>query len=553
MYCFQCEETSRGTACTARGVCGKTGETAALQDLLLFVVRGMAVFGEALAREGHEDRSHDAFVRRALFATITNVGWDDARFVALVEEALARRDALRARGAAAPGGERAFWDPDALPEAAIWHGPVDAFAAQGERVGVLATTDETVRSLRELLVLGVKGIAAYAEHAAHLGAVDPAVDAFLQRALAATTRVVPVEALIALVMQTGERAVAAMALLDRAHTETYGTPTATQVSVAAGTRPGILVSGHDLRDLFELLEQTQDSGIDVYTHGEMLPAHAYPAFRRYPHLVANYGGSWGQQTTEFEAFNGPILLTTNCLLPPPPGSTYLDRLFTTDVVSYPGAGVVADRAPGGVKDFSAVIARARQCQPPTPLETGFVTTGFAHHQILAVADQVVAALKAGSVTRFVVMAGCDGRHKARDYYTQVAATLPRDAIILTAGCAKYRYNKLDLGTVGGLPRLLDAGQCNDSYSLALVALTLKEALGLDDINDLPISYDIAWYEQKAVAVLLALLHLGVKGIRLGPTLPAFLSPAVLSLLVERFGLKPIGAVDEDVAAMMAGA
>ncbi|CCG09076.1 hydroxylamine reductase [Pararhodospirillum photometricum] len=549
MYCYQCEETALHSGCTVKGVCGKRESTAGLQDLLVFVVRGMAWYGEALTGLGLGDRTHDSFIRRALFSTITNVGWDDTRFVALIEEALERRNALRRRFLERTG---ASW-AEPLPEAATWHAPALAFAAKAADVGVLATENPDIRSLRELLVLGVKGIAAYAEHAAHLGYEKAEIGLFIERAMAATLRDLPADTLVALVLEAGHVAIAAMALLDEANTTTYGAPEISQVALGVRTRPGILVSGHDLRDLEELLRQTEGTGLDVYTHGEMLPAHAYPALKKYPHLAGNYGGAWWQQTQDFEAFQGPILMTTNCLVPLRQDNTYLDRLYTTGVVSYEGAHHVADRPEGGAKDFSALIARARQCPPPTALEAGQLTIGFAHQQVLALAGAVVEAVQQGAIRRFVVMAGCDGRHRARTYYTEVAQTLPQDSVILTAGCAKYRYNKLDLGTINGIPRVLDAGQCNDSYSLALIALALKDAFGLEDINELPVSYDIAWYEQKAVAVLLALLALGVKGIRLGPSLPAFLSPAVAQVLVERFHLRPIGSVDEDVAAMMAGA
>ncbi|KAA5606120.1 hydroxylamine reductase [Roseospira marina] len=560
MFCFQCEETASATGCTVKGTCGKPETTAVLQDLLIFAVRGLAWTAETLndlapgpeAATGraapHARLAEQApFLREALFATITNVNWEDDRFRALITEALDRRDAL-AEAVRAAGGSM-----DAAPEAAVWRAPEATWLDTGAHVGVLATQDEDQRSLRELLLIGVKGIAAYAQHAAVLGRTDPQVDAFIREALASTCIALSREAMIELVLRAGSVAVSAMAVLDAANTDTYGHPTMTRVSTGAGDRPGILVSGHDLKDLADLLEQTAGTGIDVYTHGEMLPAHAYPSLARHRHLVGNYGGAWWQQTTEFESFHGAVLMTTNCLVPPRRANTYLSRLFTTGSVGYPGAVHIPDAPDGAAKDFSAVIERARQCPPPQALEGPDLSIGFAHNQVLSLADQVVEAVSSGAVRRFVVMAGCDGRHKARQYYTDLAAALPDDAIILTAGCAKYRYNSLDLGTIGGVPRLLDAGQCNDSYSLVKIALALKEALGVEDINDLPIAYDIAWYEQKAVAVLLALLSLGVKGIRLGPTLPAFLSPAVAETLVSTFDLKPMGTVSGDCAAIMADA
>jgi len=510
----------------------------------MFVLRGLAWQMDRLEALGMPSRAHDGFLREALFSTITNVNWRNDRFEALIDEGMDRRDQLAAIGPRASGP---------VPEAVTWRGPRETFVEKGRTVGVLMTENEDVRCLRELLLTGVKGIAAYAAHAAVLGREDAAVDAFMAEALASTTRDLSVDDMLGLVMRAGDIAVKAMAVLDDANTSTYGHPEIAQVDLGAGTNPGILVSGHDLKDLKDLLDQTSGTGIDVYTHGEMLPAHAYPEFRKYPHLVGNYGGAWWQQTTEFEVFNGPILLTTNCLVPPRKDTTYLPRLYTTGAVGYPGATHVADGHGGAAKDYSALIAQAKTCAPPKPIETGALTVGFAHNQVLALADKVLEAVSSGAIKRFVVMAGCDGRRKDRAYYTDVAKTLPDDAVILTAGCAKYRYNKLDLGDIGGIPRLLDAGQCNDSYSLVKVALALKEATGAADINDLPISYDIAWYEQKAVAVLLALLSLGVKGIRLGPTLPGFLSPAVTKVLVETFGLRPAGTVEDDVPAMMAGA
>jgi hydroxylamine reductase len=552
MFCFQCQETMKNTGCTVKGFCGKPEETANLQDLLIFTLKGMAVYGEKLKDLGAPDRSHDDFILKGLFATITNANWDDARFTAMIGEGLSRRDALREKFLNLYRERNGKDWQESLPEAALWTGEAADYAEKAKTVGVLVTENEDVRSLRELLTIGLKGIAAYAEHAAVLGYHKEEISDFMMEALASTTKALSVEAMIALVMKAGETAVTTMALLDEANTRTYGNPEITEVNIGVGKNPGILISGHDLKDMEELLRQTEGTGVDIYTHGEMLPAHYYPAFKKYPHFVGNYGGSWWHQNEEFESFNGPVLLTTNCLVPLKKTSTYLDRLFTTGIVGYEGATHIPERQKGGTKDFSNLIAKARICPPPTELETGKIVGGFAHHQVLALADKVVAAVKSGAIRRFVVMAGCDGRHKSRSYYTEVAGHLPKDTVILTAGCAKYRYNKLNLGDIGGIPRVLDAGQCNDSYSLAVIAMKLKEVFGLSDINELPISYDIAWYEQKAVAVLLALLFLGVKGIRLGPTLPAFLSPAVARVLVEKFDIRPIAGVEEDVAAMMAG-
>ena len=552
MFCFQCQETARNTGCTVKGVCGKPEETANLQDLLIFVLRGISVYGEKLKELGAADRTNDDFVAQGLFATITNANWDDARFSAMITDGLQRRDQIRSRFLAAYKEKNGNDFSEALPEAATWTAEPSAFAEKAKSVGVLATANEDVRSLRELLIIGLKGVAAYADHAAILGFQKDDINDFIMEALASTTKDLTVDEMVALVMKAGDTAVATMALLDEAHTTAYGKPEITEVNLGVGSNPGILITGHDMKDMEELLKQTEGTGVDVYTHGEMLPANYYPAFKKYDHFVGNYGGSWWHQNTEFESFNGPILLTTNCLVPLKKNNTYLDKLFTTGVVGYDGAVHIADRPAGGIKDFSVLVERAKACPPPTEIETGTIVGGFAHHQVLALADKVVAAVKSGAIKRFVVMAGCDGRQKSRNYYTEVAERLPKDTVILTAGCAKYRYNKLKLGDIGGIPRVLDAGQCNDSYSLAVIALKLKEVFGLDDINDLPISYDIAWYEQKAVAVLLALLALGVKGIRLGPTLPGFFSPNVAKVLVEKFDIKPIGTVEDDVAAMMAG-
>lgn len=552
MFCFQCQETAKNIGCTVNGVCGKPEETANLQDLLIFVLKGISVYSEKLKELGNPDRSNDDFATQGLFATITNANWDDARFVSMINEGLKRKDLIRSKFLAAYKEKNNTAFDGLLPEAATWTGEVSDFTEKAKTVGILATENEDVRSLRELLIIGLKGVAAYADHAAVLGCQKDEINDFIMEALASTTKDLSVDEMIAMVMKAGEIAVNTMALLDEANTTAYGNPEITEVNIGVGKNPGILISGHDLKDMEELLKQTDGTGIDVYTHGEMLPANYYPAFKKYDHFVGNYGGSWWHQNKEFESFNGPILLTTNCLVPLKKSNTYLDRLFTTGVVGYENAVHIADRPEGGAKDFSALIERAKTCASPEEIETGTIVGGFAHNQVLALADKVVDAVKSGAIKRFVVMAGCDGRQKNRSYYTEVAENLPKDTVILTAGCAKYRYNKLDLGDIGGIPRVLDAGQCNDSYSLAVIALKLKEVFGLDDINDLPISYDIAWYEQKAVAVLLALLFLGVKGIRLGPTLPAFLSPAVAKVLVEKFDIKPIGTVDEDIAAMMAG-
>jgi hydroxylamine reductase len=513
----------------------------------------MAVYREKLKELGVPDREDDLFIEQGLFSTITNGAWDNDRFVAKIREGLKRRKILRDKFLAAYQEKNGRNFEGTLPDAAVWFADdATSFAEKAKSIGVLATENEDVRSLRELLILGVKGVAAYADHAAVLGFHKDDIDDFISEALASTTQNLPVDKMIALVMKAGETAVNTMALLDEANTRTYGHPELTKVNIGVGKNPGILISGHDLKDMEELLKQTENTGIDVYTHGEMLPANYYPAFKKYAHFIGNYGSSWWHQNEEFESFNGPILLTTNCLVPLKKDNTYLNRLFTTGIVSYPEAKHIPDRPEKGSKDFSELIALARTCSPPTELETGAIVGGFAHNQVLALADKVVDAVKSGAIKRFVVMAGCDGRQKSRSYFTVVAENLPKDTVILTAGCAKYRYNKLNLGDIGGIPRVLDAGQCNDSYSLAVIALKLKEVFGLKDINDLPISYDIAWYEQKAVAVLLALLYLGVKGIRLGPTLPGFLSPAVAKVLVETFDLKPIGTVQEDIAAMMAG-
>ena len=553
MYCFQCQETARNQGCTIRGVCGKPEDTANLQDLLIHVLKGIAVYGDKLREFGVLDKETSLFVARGLFATITNANWDNDRFVAMIREGLKRRDQLREKFLAVYKEKNGKDFSEPLHDSATWFSDdLAEFEEKAKSVGVLATENEDVRSLREFLIIGLKGIAAYADHAAILGFEKDGIYGFIMEALASTTKDLSVDDMIGLIMKAGETAVSTMALLDEANTTANGHPEMTEVDIGVRSHPGILISGHDLKDMEELLKQTEGTGIDVYTHGEMLPANYYPVFKKYDHFVGNYGDSWWHQTKEFESFNGPILLTTNCLVPLKKDNTYLDRLFTTGQVGYVGAKHIPERSGGGTKDFSEIIELAGKCNPPTEIETGKIVGGFAHNQVLALADKIVDAVKSGAIKRFVVMAGCDGRQKTRSYYTEVAENLPKDTVILTAGCAKYRYNKLDLGDIGGIPRVLDAGQCNDSYSLAVIALKLKEVFGLDDINELPISYDIAWYEQKAVTVLLALLSLGVKGIRLGPTLPAFLSPAVVNVLVEKFDIKPIGTVQKDIEAMMAG-
>ena len=547
MFCFQCQETARNTGCTVAGVCGKKEETANLQDLLIFVLRGIAVYGEKAEELGISLKEPGIFIARSLFATITNANYDDDRFVELIKEALVVRDELKT-SIVAEKGDGVLGE---LPDAATWSSnDLEEFRRKALEVGVLSTKNEDVRSLRELLIIGLKGIAAYADHAEILGFENDDIYRFLMEALASTTKDLSVDEMVGLVLKAGETAVTTMALLDEANTSTYGNPEITEVNLGVREKPGILISGHDLRDMADLLEQTDGTGVDVYTHSEMLPCQSYPAFKKYEHLVGNYGGPWYQQNQDFETFNGPILMTTNCIIKVI--DSYKDRIFTSGMAGYPGVTHIPDRKDGQPKDFSAIIELAKTCPPPKEIETGTLVAGFAHNQVLALADKVVEAVKSGAVKRFIVMAGCDGRHKTRSYFTEVAEQLPDDTIILTAGCAKYRYNKLALGDIGGIPRVLDAGQCNDSYSLAVIAMKLQEVFGLDDINDLPISYDIAWYEQKAVAVLLALLHLGVKGIRLGPTLPAFVSPNVLKVLVENFDIKPIGEVKEDIEAMMAG-
>lgn len=534
MFCYQCQETAGCSGCTKSGVCGKRPETAALQDLLIWTTKGLSAVTTQLRREGKTvDASVNHLITENLFTTITNVNFDDDTIRARIEATLETK-ALLAQLA----------DCSALPEAALWNGTTDEFAAKAVTVGVLSTENEDIRSLRELITYGLKGLAAYTSHANVLLKENEEIDAFLQRALAATLDdSLSAEELTALALETGSYGVQGMALLDEANTSAYGNPEITTVDLSVGTRPGILVSGHDLRDLEMPLEQTVNTGIDVYTHSEMLPAHYYPAFKKYEHFKGNYGNAWWKQKEEFEAFNGPILMTTNCIVPPK--DSYKNRIYTTGAVRYPGCPHI-DGVIGETKDFSLLIEQAKHCAPPTELEQGTIVGGFAHAQVLALADQIVDAVKSGAIKKFVVMAGCDGRAKSRSYYSDFAQALPKDTVILTAGCAKYKYNKLNLGDINGIPRVLDAGQCNDSYSLAVIALKLKEVFGLDDINDLPIIYNISWYEQKAVIVLLALLSLGVKNIHLGPTLPAFLSPNVAALLVENFGIAGIDTVENDM-------
>ena len=553
MFCFQCQETAKNTGCTVKGVCGKSEETANLQDLLIYVLRGIAVFGEKAKDLGIHDKATGLFVAQGLFTTITNANWDNERFVGMIKEALKRREALKEKFLTAYKEKYGKDFDEQLHHSATWFSDnAVEFNEKAKSVGVLSTKDEDVRSLREVLIIGLKGIAAYADHAALLGCEKEDIYDFLMEALASTTKDLSIDDMVALVIKAGEVAVNTMALLDEANTSAYGHPEITEVNIGTRKKPGILISGHDLKDMEELLKQTEGTGVDVYTHGEMLPANYYPAFKKYDHFVGNYGNAWFHQNKEFESFNGPVLMTTNCIIPMKKDNTYQDRIFTTGMTGYPDVKHIPDRPEGGSKDFSEIVELAKKCDPPTEIETGWIVGGFAHNQVFALADKVIDAVKSGAIKRFVVMAGCDGRRKSRSYYTEVAENLPKDTVILTAGCAKYRYNKLDLGDIGGIPRVLDAGQCNDSYSLAIIALKLKEAFELDDINDLPISYNIAWYEQKAVAVLLALLFLGVKGIRLGPTLPAFFSPNVLNVLVEKFDIKPIDTVEADIEAMMAG-
>ena len=535
MFCFQCQETAGCSGCTVSGVCGKKPDVAAMQDLLVYVTKGLSAVTTELRFDGKEIEAYvNEMIIVNLFTTITNANFDKDSIIERIKNTLATKEELI----------RKVENREVLPEAALWKGTEADFEAKASRVGILSTENEDIRSLRELITYGLKGLAAYAKHAAALAHTDVEIDAFLQRALAATLDdSLSADQLTALTLETGSYGVKVMELLDKANTETYGNPEITKVNIGVGKNPGILVSGHDLRDLEMLLEQTQGTGVDVYTHSEMLPAHYYPAFKKYSNFIGNYGNAWWKQKEEFERFHGPILMTTNCIVPPK--DSYKDRMYTTGAASYPGCTHIPG-AIGEEKDFSAIIEQAKKCPAPEEIEHGEIVGGFAHAQVLALADQIVAAVKSGSIKKFVVMAGCDGRAKSRNYYSDFAKALPKDAVILTAGCAKYKYNKLDLGDINGIPRVLDAGQCNDSYSLAVIALKLKEVFELDDINELPIIYNISWYEQKAVIVLLSLLYLGVKNIHLGPTLPAFLSPNVTKVLIDNFGIAGIDSVENDM-------
>ncbi|MDY6341493.1 MAG: hydroxylamine reductase [Lachnospiraceae bacterium] len=535
MFCYQCQETAGCKGCTIAGVCGKKPEVAHMQDLLIYVTKGLSFVTTRLREEGKTvDKEVNHLVTVNLFTTITNANFDREAIIRDIVKTLSVKEKLLS----------GLENKENLPDAATWTGSEESFDAKAVTVGVLSTKDEDIRSLRELITYGLKGLSAYSKHANALLQDDEKVDAFIQKALAKTLDdSLTVDDLVALTLETGKYGVEGMALLDKANTEAYGNPEITSVDIGVRKNPGILVSGHDLRDLEMLLEQTQGTGVDVYTHSEMLPAHYYPAFKKYPNFAGNYGNAWWKQREEFEKFNGPILMTTNCVVPP--ADSYKDRLWTTGAAGFPGCRHIEGEY-GQTKDFSAIIEQAKKCPAPTEIENGTIVGGFAHEQVFALADKVVDAVKSGAIRKFVVMAGCDGRQKSREYYTEFAKKLPKDVVILTAGCAKYKYNKLNLGDINGIPRVLDAGQCNDSYSLALIALKLKEIFGLDDINDLPIVFNIAWYEQKAVIVLLALLYLGVKNIHLGPTLPAFLSPNVTKVLVDNFGISGIGTVDDDL-------
>jgi len=543
MFCYQCQETAKGTGCTTTGVCGKDEKVANIQDLLIYVLKGISNVSTRARALGIEKEEVNKFVVDSLFMTITNANFDYDRFVEKIREGLEIRDRLRDDYLKAGGTL-----PSDLHESVNWIADTtEEFDAKSQTVGILTQENEDVRSLRELTIYGLKGMAAYTEHANNLGYKDDTIHKFIQEALTATTNDnLTVEELINLVNETGKYGVAAMALLDKAHTSTYGNPEITKVNIGVGTNPGILISGHDLRDMEDLLKQTEGTGVDVYTHSEMLPANYYPAFKKYKHFIGNYGNAWWKQKEEFETFNGPVLFTTNCIVPPRKNASYFERVYTTGSSGFTGFKHIPERPEGGQKDFSEIIEQAKKCKPPVEIEKGEITGGFAHNQVLALADKIVDAVKSGAIRKFFVMAGCDGRMKNRAYYTEFASALPEDTVILTAGCAKYRYNKLPLGDINGIPRVLDAGQCNDSYSLAVIALKLKEVFDLKDINELPIAYNIAWYEQKAVIVLLALLYLGVKNIHLGPTLPAFLSPNVGKVLVEKFGIAGIGTVEDDI-------
>lgn len=535
MFCYQCQETAGCKGCTVVGVCGKKPEVAAMQDLLIYATKGLSAVTTALRAAGKSvSRNVNHLVTVNLFTTITNANFDRESIIARIKETLAVKADLLTQ----------LDDTSSLPAAALWNGDESEFDAKAKTVGVLATENEDIRSLRELITYGLKGLSAYSKHANVLAQDDEEVDAFIQRALAATLDdSKSVDDLVALTLETGKYGVQGMALLDKANTTAYGNPEITTVDIGVRKNPGILISGHDLKDLEMLLDQTEGTGVDVYTHSEMLPAHYYPFFKKYKNFAGNYGNAWWKQKEEFESFNGPILMTTNCIVPPK--DSYKGRLWTTGATGFPGCRHI-DADENGHKDFSELIAQAKTCPAPTEIETGSIVGGFAHEQVFALADKVVDAVKSGAIKKFVVMAGCDGRMKSREYYAEFAKALPKDTVILTAGCAKYKYNKLNLGDIGGIPRVLDAGQCNDSYSLALIALKLKKVFGLKDVNELPLIFNIAWYEQKAVIVLLALLYLGVKNIHLGPTLPAFLSPNVASVLVKNFGIAGITNVEDDM-------
>ncbi len=535
MFCYQCQEAAKGTGCEIKGVCGKTSDVANLQDLLLYTTKGVALLSQLADEKGIDTAVANKYIIDSLFITITNANFDRNKIVAKIKEGYAIQDGLKGQ----------VETKDLHDCATFRAADENEMESKALLIGILSIENEDIRSLKELLTYGLKGMAAYGEHAWNLGYEDDSIYKFAKKALVATlSETISADELVGLVLECGKFGVDVMALLDKANTESFGNPEITAVNIGVGTKPGILISGHDLKDLEELLEQTQGTGVDVYTHSEMLPAHYYPKFKKYENFVGNYGSAWWKQTEEFVTFNGPILFTTNCIVPPK--ASYKDRVYTTGASGFDGCVHIADRVDGKAKDFSAVIEHAKKCAAPTEIETGEIVGGFAHNQVLQLADKVVEAVKGGAIKKFVVMAGCDGRMNDRNYYTDFAQELPNDTVILTAGCAKYRYNKLPLGDIGGIPRVLDAGQCNDSYSLAVTALKLKEVFGLEDINDLPIVYNIAWYEQKAVIVLLALLHLGVKNIHLGPTLPAFLSPNVANILVETFGISGISSVEEDM-------
>ncbi|MDR4988136.1 MAG: hydroxylamine reductase [Bacteroidales bacterium] len=549
MFCFQCQEAAKGIGCTSRGVCGKEPEVAGIQDVMVYFLRGLSVYANIGRANGVTDSAVDRYILEGLFMTITNANFDKQRFIDKLREGFSLRFAFE--GLLEEAG--VVINKEDLPEAARWiaYTPGE-YERRAQQVGVLKMSEnEDIRSLRELLIYGIKGMAAYAEHAGNLDHHNEEIYAFMQKGLAATLDdTLTAEELTALVLECGKYGVEVMAVLDKANTSRYGHPEISKVNIGVRDNPAILISGHDLRDMEDLLEQTEGSGVDVYTHSEMLPANYYPAFKKYKHFVGNYGNAWWKQREEFEKFNGPILFTTNCIVPPLKSATYADRIYTTGSSGLNGSIHIPERGNGGSKDFSQIIEHAKKCPPPVEIERGEIIGGFAHNQVIQLADKVVDAVKSGAIRKFFVMAGCDGRMKSRDYYTQFAESLPKDTVILTAGCAKYRYNKLPLGDIGGIPRVLDAGQCNDSYSLAVIALKLKEVFELNDINELPIAYNIAWYEQKAVIVLLALLYLGVKNIHLGPTLPAFLSPNVANVLVENFGISGITSVDEDMKVLM---